>query len=302
RSSTSLRPFFQAGFLILIAAFMSPPADPVVINLEREIIIMSMVTLSYAWSVLGIKLASLARSHVIMDPDLADVWSGKYVEAGPSVILVIFLSIGSAFFLHIRAIKGPGQWFYANILACLLLDISMGTAAMFPFPNYDLPKALVVPVAFHAVIALLTSVLILPQSLSAQFTVRLRIVLTSLQAATSQQATLLATSPTSPDFSPKAAKASVSKVEAALGPLAMSARLLKLDIVWHRFSGSDLEPFRERVQRMTVSASGMNLYYHAISLERPPISDPPSKSTTPSHVTPASSGASSPTRCPSPRQ
>ena len=63
---------------------------------------------SYSWSCLGFFLANLARTNVNYSPISADVLAARYVEAGPTVILAVFLFLGSAFFLYIKARMGPG--------------------------------------------------------------------------------------------------------------------------------------------------------------------------------------------------
>lgn len=125
--------------------------------------------------------------------------------------------------------------------------------------------------------------LLFPSSVSAQYTTRLRSVLSPLQAAMKEHIAVLNTSTFSPDFSPDAARKFVQGAEGALAPLAMSARLLKRDIVWHRFSGADLAAFRYQLQRLSVAANGMNLYFTLIdpTRERFPTTPAPSHPGTP---------------------
>lgn len=87
----------NASFLILLSAFIQPAEIPLVAVIERELFTLGLQLLAWAWSCLGIKLASLARSRILSPSDvpLASVFSGEYVEAGPSVICGAFLSIGA---------------------------------------------------------------------------------------------------------------------------------------------------------------------------------------------------------------
>jgi hypothetical protein len=125
---------------------------------------------SHRWACLGIKLASLARSHTVYTATLDEILSGKYIEAAvssiwppnfpfkllsqPSIINAIFLFFGSSFFLYIRAQQGPGPFSPATNFACICLgksctsfgsaqaglvprtDISLTTSALFPYANY----------------------------------------------------------------------------------------------------------------------------------------------------------------------
>ncbi|KAI0318290.1 hypothetical protein OF83DRAFT_1057097 [Amylostereum chailletii] len=293
----TLRAMGQAGFLILIAGFLSPPSDPLVANIERELIILFMVTLSWAWTCLAIKLASLARSEILTTPDLSEIFSGAYVEAGPSIIFAVFLFFGTAFFLYVRARQGPGPFIFATVLGCILLDISLLTAALFPYPYYNSGKVVVIPLALHSAIAIVASIVLFPLSISAQYTTALRAVIEPLHTVLKEHIAILNIPTTSPDFKPAAVRAAAGKAEAGLAPLANSARLLKRDIVWHRFSGPDLEAFRERAQRLSVAAHVMNMYFTLIdpTRERFPVTLAPSHPGTPIG-TPAASRAASPVR------
>lgn len=158
-------------------------------------------------------------------------------------------------------------------------------------------RAVTLPLVFHAAIAIACSILIFPMSISAQFVVRVRGVLNPLHGAMLEHMKVLSTPTTSPDFSPAKARQLVNGAESALAPLAMSARLLPRDIVWHRFSGPDLLVFRERMGRMTVAAGGMNHYFSLIdpTRERFPVTPAPSQPATPI-LSPTQSRATSPTR------
>ncbi|KAJ7074309.1 hypothetical protein C8F01DRAFT_17912 [Mycena amicta] len=116
----------QAGFLILITAFMSPPNDPFMSVLEREITILIFVTTTWAWSCLGIRLADLARVHRNPAASFTDAVTGQYIEAAPTVIIGIFIFLGSTVLLFIRSRNIPSQIF-ASILGCLCL----GTVVVF---------------------------------------------------------------------------------------------------------------------------------------------------------------------------
>lgn len=86
------------------ASFLSPPSDPLVANLEREIFLLAFVSAAWgyvlcslyscladpypSWSCLGIWLASLTRSEIIVTATNEDIWSGRYVEAAVSSCVV----------------------------------------------------------------------------------------------------------------------------------------------------------------------------------------------------------------------
>jgi hypothetical protein len=168
-------------------------------------------------------------------------------------------------------------------------------------PSHELSQpgqSVVVPVAFHSALAIISSVLIFPTSVAAQYTAGLRAVIAPLNAGFRQHLSLLQVSTTSQNFSPKAVRTSVSKAEGALAPLAASARLLRRDISWGRFSGKDLEGMREKVQRLVMRAHGMNVYFSLTdpTRERFPVTPVPSHLGSPAMGTPNVSRPSSPSR------
>ncbi|EPQ61261.1 hypothetical protein GLOTRDRAFT_54150 [Gloeophyllum trabeum ATCC 11539] len=293
----------QASFLVVIAGFLSPPSDPFIAVLERETILVFLVTLAWAWNCLGAKLASLARDHVDYSVPLASIFTGQYVEAAPTVISAVFLFVGSYFFLFTRARQGPGPFLFGTVLGCVALDISFTTGNLFPYPYYPIGQAVVVPIALHSAVALVLSVLVFPSTISSQYTDRLIGVLQPLETAMAEHRKLLATPTSSQSFSPAAINASVAKSEAGLVPLAATARLMKRDIVWSRISPSDLTSLHNWARRMAVRANGLGAYFTLIDplRERFPITPHPSRPTTPA-LSPVQSRAASrtPSRAPSP--
>jgi len=141
-------------------------------------------------------------------------------------------------------------------------------------------------------------VLIFPTSVAAQYTAGLCAVISPLKANFRQHLDLLDIPTTSPKFSPKDVRASASKAEGALAPLAASARLLRRDISWGRFSGKDLDGMRTKIQRLVMRAHGMNVYFSLTdpTRERFPETPVPSRPGSPTRGTPNASRPSSPAR------
>ena len=152
--------------------------------------------------------------------------------------------------------------------------------------------------ALHSALAIASSVFIFPTSVAAQYTTGLRAVISPLSANFRQHLSLLDMPTTSQDFSPKAVRASASKAEGALAPLAISARLLRRDASWGRFSGKDLDGMREKVQRLVMRAHGMNVYFSLIdpTRERFPVTPKASGPGSLAAGTPNVSRPSSPSR------
>ncbi|KAF7322544.1 hypothetical protein HMN09_00032900 [Mycena chlorophos] len=291
----------NAGFLILITAFMSPPADPFLAVLERELSILLFVTATWGWSCLGIKLADLARVHREPTATLAQAVTGQYIEAAPSVIMGIFIFVGTVVLLYIRSRNIPSQIF-ACILACLCLDTSLTAAALFPFPNYLIGQAIVLPIALHSAVALLCSFVVFPQTISSQFTTRLGLIIAPLARTFELHQLILAKDPYSDDFSKLVAEisSSVAKGEAELAPLAASARLLTSDLTVSRYAPTDFVALQQVVKRMAVRAHGMTVYFKVVdpTRERFPVTPVVSRLGTPVPGSPAASRPPSPPRTP----
>ncbi|OAX35889.1 hypothetical protein K503DRAFT_827545 [Rhizopogon vinicolor AM-OR11-026] len=288
----------QAAFLIIIASFLSPPSDPFMAVLERELIILTFAALGWAWVCLGLMCANLARTQKVPNASLQTIITGEYVEAVPSIILAVFLFVGSVFFLYIKARLGPGPFLAACVFGCICLDISLTTGALFPYPYYKIGQMIVLPVSFHSAIALISSILVFPQSVSALFTACLQGVVTSLSTVISLHKSHLLKDATSSLFSHTQITDAADKAEGALPMLAAAARLLKIDIVYARFAPTDYDELHKIVRKLTVRANGMAVYYTLIdpTRERFPVTPAASRPATPSSATPAQSRMPSPMR------
>ncbi|PPQ64930.1 hypothetical protein CVT26_015650 [Gymnopilus dilepis] len=260
----------SAGFLILTAAFWSPPSDPFIATFEREFLFILLCSLTWAWSCLGIFLANLARHVHVPDATLAQVFTGQYVEAGPSVVIGIFLFFGSAFLLWVRANRGPGPFFFPCIISCLSMDICLTTAVLFPYPFYSIVRWVLIPVALHTAVSLLSCLVIFPSTVSATFTVRLASSLSPVLSTLSNNIKLLATPLSSAEFPPllAAIRNDTTAFEAELLSLASCGRLLKNDLIYGRFAPTDFIAFQERFKRLAGRVNGLGVYFSLIDPAR----------------------------------
>lgn len=286
----------QAAFLILISSFLSAPSDPLVAVIERESIILLFAGLGWAWECLAFKFADLARTVHVTNPTTTNVVSGQYLQSAPSVIVAVFFFFGSAFYMYVRARQGPGPFLFASILGCLGMDISFITAVLYPYPYYRIGQIIMVPLAFHSAIALLTSILVFPSSISTVFTTRLQGVLSSLADAIEEHREHLAADVTSPNFSAAPITAAVDKAEEVLAQVAVTRRLLKLDVIYCRIAPSDYNEMHQLARRLVIVANGLSVYYTLIdpTRERFPVTPAQSYHGTPSVHTPVPSRPSSP--------
>lgn len=70
--------------VLVVASVLSPPSDPFMSVLERELLLLLLSTIAWAWCCLGIFLAFLARNNKAVVP-LAATVTGKYLEAAVSI-------------------------------------------------------------------------------------------------------------------------------------------------------------------------------------------------------------------------
>ncbi|KAL7286018.1 hypothetical protein ACG7TL_001135 [Trametes sanguinea] len=287
------------SFLILISSFLDAPSDPFLAVLERELIFITFVVLAWAWCCLGIFFAGLARTHTDYNAPLTAIQAGDFVEAAPTVILAVFVFLGSAFFLYIKARLGPGPYLFASIFACICIDISMTTAVLFPYPYYLVGQVIALPLAFHCALSIIFSALIFPCTITAQYTHTLFNVFAPLNDFLALHRKVLTLDPASEEFKStvKTITATLGKSEGGLGQAAANARLLKQDIVYGRFSPSKIGDFQPIVRRLVTRANGMDIFFTLIepTREKFPVTPLPSRPATPRSATPASTRPQTPT-------
>jgi hypothetical protein len=195
-----------------------------------------------------------------------------------------------------------------------IIDISLTSGALFPYAYYQVTvltisptrtltslqigQTIILPISFHSAIALIVSILVFPQSVSALFTTCLQGVVASLSTAISLHKSHLLEDVTSSAFTHTQITNAVNKAEGALPTLAAAARLLKIDLVYARFAPTDYAELHRIVRKLTVRADGMGVYYTLIdpTRERFPVTPAASRPATPSSETPMHSRRPSPLR------
>ena len=262
-------------------------------------------------------------ARTVHDPSVTflEAVSGKFIEAGPTVIMGVFVGIGSAVILYIKARQGPGPFTFACIFSCICLGIFftlfqislnlmpgrcfVDNGCLVPLPILSrknlvthfislnpsqIGKAVVLPLVFHSGLAILCSLTIFPSTISAQFTECLQGVLSPLITALDMHRALLKTPTVSHEFLEKveAIKNTVARAEGAVVVLVSSARLLPSDIIYCRFAPDDFMTFQDFARRIVARAHGMGLYFTLIdpTRERFPVTPAPSLPSTPRTGTP----------------
>ncbi|KAL4245332.1 hypothetical protein ABKN59_008325 [Abortiporus biennis] len=295
----------QASFLIIIAAFLDPPTEPFIEIVEREIILLVCIGSAWGWSCLAMLFASLAREHTDYSIPLSQVVDGQFIEAGPTVIMAVFMFLGCSFFLYLKAWVGPGPFVFVMVFSCICIDISITTAVLFPYPFYRIGQAIMVPLAVHAALAIISSAVVFPSTITAKYTHAFGSVLEPLHAVLSKHREVLKSDPSSEEFGSTASAiaALVNKSEGALAPAGAASRLLKRDIVYGRFGPADLHSLEYYLRRLVTRSNGMGIYFTLIdpTREKFPVTPAPSVPATPAPSVPPTPIASpEPSRPPTP--
>lgn len=104
------------------------------------------------------------------------------MEADQTVIFGVLIF----FFLWLKAQQGPGPPILRTVLVGIAIDISMTTTLLFPYPDYTVGKAIVIPLAIYSGLCLLSAAVAFPATMSAQYVACFGRVLESLSAALAQ--------------------------------------------------------------------------------------------------------------------
>lgn len=291
----------NASFLILVGIFIQPAELALVAVLEREFFTMLLLSLSWAYACIGIKLAYVSRTKFKLpmnEVSLARVFAGDYIETSSTAICGTFLAVGAAAALYLKVKFGPSPFIFATILACIMIDITLIYAPLFPYPMYSLGQTVIVPLAIKSGLNIVGSLLIFPKSVNSEFVERLTKVLGPLGAASTERKALFQRSPLDADFNFDLVKDKVSGAESGLLPLTSSARLLTRELSFGLCSGVELKELERLTRLLLTPVDGVAFYLSMIKSDiqrtRFPI-DPTtfSRFTTPAH-TPAPSRPGTP--------
>ncbi|KAJ3913174.1 hypothetical protein F5877DRAFT_84048 [Lentinula edodes] len=245
----------QASFLLLIAAFLSPPVDPFLAVLERMF------------------LVNLARTNLdtFVPTETALFPNGHYVQAAPGAILAILIFIGTAILLYIRVHQRLGPYLFATLFSCICVITNLTTAVLVPYPYYVLGRAIFIPLEFHSIISTLASIVLFPETLSSKATKWVAAVFAPLAKSCLDP------------FDIAAVNADNARNQAALGPLAQAAPLLPSEVAYARYIPRDWRPLQDLARRVAVPANGMLIDFTLVDPTRERFPVTPART---SHSTP----------------
>lgn len=243
----------QAAFLVLISSGLQAADAPLASVVEREIWLLFLCTLAWAWSCIAIAIANSVRHQKLTMaeiPDLLAVYRGDYIELKPSIVCAVFQSFGCAMYLWIKASFGPSPLLFGSVLGCLTMSLSLSTAAMYPFAFYAVGKVLLIPLAVKSAVTIIISCFFFPKSNNALFCERIVAILGPVRAAVETQLVMFDKSPLEPDFPFESVQQQIARGEATMPLLQISSRLLKREITVGHASGQDLKDMEILVRKI----------------------------------------------------
>ncbi|EPQ28128.1 uncharacterized protein PFL1_06939 [Pseudozyma flocculosa PF-1] len=255
-----------ASFLVLISAFIQTAELPYVAVMERELVSLAMVCGAWAYTLIPIAIAHAVRTNKLSPAQAnpAAIYQAEYVEASPSVVCAVFLAFGSAFFLYVKVRFGPSPFLFGTIFSCILLNISLTYAPLYPYPVYTFGRSIAVPLAVKWAVTIVVYSVCFPKSVNSQFVDRLVAVLRPLQRAAADQVDLFERSPLDSEFDFELVRTLLNQAEGGLMPLSMSSRLLTREISFGRASGEDLKAFETLTRALITPADGWSFYFSSI--------------------------------------
>jgi hypothetical protein len=256
----------QASFLVLVFAFIQPAEIPLTGILEREFFMLLIGLISWAWSCLAIKISDASRSVKLTAAETSSalVYTGGYIEVGPSVVCGFFLAFGTAAWLYLKIRFGPSPFLFASIIGCIALDITLTTAPLFPYAYYDLGTAILKPLAVKSAATIVVSALFFPKSVNSLFVDRIVLVLRPLSEALHSQEAQFKTSPLDDDFDFGKTRNIIGKSERAIPLVAGASRLLLREISFGLANGADLAEIERLTKAVVAPANGFSQYFTAI--------------------------------------
>jgi hypothetical protein len=258
-----------ASFLILVGVFIQPAELPLAGIVEREFFTMLLTCTGWAYVNLATFLAHLARQQRLApaETDVNLIFDGVYIETAPTAICTAFLAVGVACTLYLKVKFGPSPFIFATILTCICLDIALVYAPFYPYPNYQLGKAIVLPLAIKAGVVILMSCVFFPKSVNSAFVERLLGVLQPLSDASQSLKEEMRKSPLDPEFDFELMRDKVAKAEAGLLPLLGQARLVMRELSFSLASGEDLKGLVGHVRSLLAPADGVAFYFSLIKAD-----------------------------------
>ncbi|WVF66724.1 hypothetical protein IAT40_001466 [Kwoniella sp. CBS 6097] len=192
----------NAAFFSIIVAFMIPPSQPVIQQVEVYMNLFFYNGLAWAWVALGVFVAGKTREPT--DPAkiaaaeakwayLRDteprtyqeriLYDGTYLQAKPAVICAIFLAVGTGAALWWKMRTQPSPATFPLVLCCVLIDIGLTTAVFYPYNLYTSGLLFFLPMAIQAALGLVATLFIFPESVGHAFQSKFPGVLSPLAGA-----------------------------------------------------------------------------------------------------------------------
>ncbi|ORX36432.1 hypothetical protein BD324DRAFT_580777 [Kockovaella imperatae] len=274
-----------AAFFVLVIAFMIPPALPFIQSLEIYINLYSFAAIGWAWTALGVFIAGQIRVP-LSDDRIAEarakwapfessaasldrrlIFEGTYIEARSASVLAVFLGVGTGTFLWYKMRTQPSPATFPLVLSCILMDIGLTTAALYPTPYYTSGLLFFLPMAVQGGIAILCSLVVFPESVSHSFLSKIRGVLAPMSQALDETVKLFERSNLEIHDWAEHSRAIRQKLLISLDgipPLRTQKRYLRVDISYGLLSPRDAHEIFDRVAALQARSGGLAFFFDVL--------------------------------------
>ena len=171
----------------------------------------------------------------------------------------------------------PSPATFPLVLSCILMDIGLTTAALYPYPLYTSGLLFFLPMAVQGGIATVCSLVIFPESVGHSFQSKLVGVIQPLESAMQSIESLFRDtggihSPSAPAHHrleqwagrSKAIRIELLQSLGGVPPLRAQQRYLSVDFSYGRLSGHDLRDLFDRIATLQTRSGGLAFFFDVI--------------------------------------
>ena len=267
---------------------MIPPALPLIQSLEVFANLYFFAGLAWAWSTLGVFVAGKARSSI--DPAVVEAarakwapyatteaalerrltYEGTYLDTRSSVVLAVFLAVGTGVFLWYKIRTQPSAATFPCVLSCILMDVGCQAAALSPRPLYTSGLLFFLPMAIQGGVGILASLIIFPESVSHSFLTKFPAVFQPLSLALDHTLQLFDQVADSDDKlgfwaeHSRGIRQHLLKSLDAITPIRAQKRYLKLDISYSLISPADCHDLFDQLAAVQARSGGLAFFFDVI--------------------------------------
>nr|GAT57032.1 predicted protein [Mycena chlorophos] len=273
----SLKTLGTTAFFSIITSLFFPPYLPVQLTLFLLSTLMLGLLAGWDMGIGAMRAANAVRSQTYIeavaaqiaasvqsnpvfqaDPALATetaIFNGWFLELKPTVVHGVFMGIGGLVFGAIRA-YAP-KLIFLSIFGTIAVDIFCCIGPLFPTKRYTLLNSSAISISAYIAIAVATSLLIFPETMSHLVMNQLTLQLGRIKKLVEMQDSALRGKDMAADTMVQQFKALRAVVVATQQQIVSTAGFLSLEFSWGRWSGDDIRTLEEPVIALISRSSAL---------------------------------------------